>query len=209
MGVNDGPPRPMPAAPLDRGAATRPIVMPGEVVWTHCEHQVIDQGPGPRPGRSTESDRRSNTRRRLMATYAPSSRFALRPVFDQHLSDGAWWPESRQLSDQLGALFAFWPPERGRVDRVLHSTPDWEVRPGSVHVQGRMVKTGSFPRDDTHQVISSLLDRSRRSITVNPPDTPHREAKEIPDRVRDVAAVGASHHRTEPQFAWDNEGGHL
>ena len=144
-----------------------------------------------------------------MATHAPSSRFALRPVFDQHLSDGAWWPENRRLSDQLGALFALWPPERGRVARVLYSPPDWEVRPGSVHVQGRMVKTGSFPRDDTHQVISSLPDRSRRSITVNAPDIPHRDAQEILVRVRGVAAVGASHHRTEPVAAWDNEGRHL
>jgi hypothetical protein len=27
--------------------------------------------------------------------------------------------------------------------------------------------------------------------------------------VRGVADVRASHHRTEPQPAWDNEGGHL
>jgi uncharacterized protein DUF5994 len=144
-----------------------------------------------------------------MATHVPTSRFALRPVFDRHLPDGAWWPENRRLSDQLGRLFAFWPPERGRIARVLYSPPDWEDHPRSVHVLGRMVKTGSFPRDDTHQLTLSFLDGSRRSITVIPPDTPDRDAQEILDGVRGVADVRASHHRSEPQPAWDNEGGHL
>lgn len=115
-----------------------------------------------------------------MASRAPTSRFALRLVFDQHLCDGAWWPENHRLNDQLAALSAFWPPARGAVARVLYSPPDWEDRP-----------------------------RGRRSITVIPPDTPHRDAQEVLDRVRGVAAVRASHDRTEPQSAGDNEGGHL
>jgi hypothetical protein len=130
-----------------------------------------------------------------MATHAPFSRFALRPVFDRHLPDGAWWPESRRLSDQLGRLFLLWPADEGRITRVLYSPPDWEDHPRSVAVPGRTIKTGSFPRDDTHQLTVSLLDGRRRSITVIPPDTPERDAKEIMDG---VIGVGSDRRTSAP-----------
>ncbi|MFZ2016278.1 MAG: DUF5994 family protein [Nocardioides sp.] len=122
-----------------------------------------------------------------MATHAPAprttSRFALRPVFNQQLPDGAWWPESRRLSDQLEELFALWPAGRGSIIRVLYSPPDWEDRPRSVAVSRRRIKTGSFPRDDTHQLTLSMFDGARRSITVIPPDTPADEATAALDGV--------------------------
>jgi hypothetical protein len=145
-----------------------------------------------------------------MATHVPHTRFALRPVFDRRLPDGAWWPESRRLSDQLGRLFAMWPPEQGRIARVLYSPPDWEDHPRSVALPGRIVKTGSFPRDDTHQLTLSLLDGSRRSITVIAPDTSLLDAKEILDGVRGLEADRApSYAAAEQQPVWDNEGGRL
>jgi hypothetical protein len=67
-----------------------------------------------------------------MATHVLPTRFALRPGFNRHLPDGAWWPESQQLSEQLGQLFASWPPDRGRIVRVLSSPPDRDDRPRSV-----------------------------------------------------------------------------
>jgi hypothetical protein len=144
-----------------------------------------------------------------MVTHVPHTRFALRPVSDRRLPDGAWWPENRRLSDQLGRLFACWPPERGRITRVLYSPPDWEDHPRSVEVPGRRIKTGSFPRDDTHQLTLSLLDGSRRSITVIPPDTPIRDAQEFLDQVKGVEADRGSDGRAEQQPVWENEGGHL
>ena len=137
-----------------------------------------------------------------MATHAPLPRFALRPVFERHLPDGAWWPENRRLSDQLGRLFELWPPERGRIARVLYSPPDWEDNPRSVDVPGRRVKTGWFPGDDTHQLTLSLLDGSRRSITVIAPDTSPPDAEEILDGVRGNADAKAQPTR-------DDEGSHL
>jgi hypothetical protein len=114
-----------------------------------------------------------------MATHVPAERFALRPVFDRRLPDGTWWPESRRLSDQPGRLFSSWPPAEGRIARVRYPPPDWDDRPRSVVVvPGRRIKTGSFPRDDTHQLTLSLIDGRRRSIRVIPPDTRVGEAKE-------------------------------
>jgi hypothetical protein len=124
-----------------------------------------------------------------MATLTPSRRFALRPVFDQALPDGAWWPENRTLSEQFGQLFALWPPDAGRIARILYSPPDWDDQPRFVEVPGRRIKAGSFPRDDTHQLILTMLDRQRLSITVIAPDTSVAEAGVVLDGVsRDVHA---------------------
>lgn len=103
-----------------------------------------------------------------MATHSPSERFALRPVFERPPPDGAWWPESRRLSDQLARLFALWPPNAGRI---------------------------------------ALLDVSRRSIDIIPPDTPPQDAKGILDGV--TALEDHRHTAPEQQPGWDNEGGHL
>jgi hypothetical protein len=90
----------------------------GEVVWMDCERQVTHQGPGPRPGRSTEFGRRSDRRRWLMATHVPHSRSALRLVFDRPLPGGGRWQEIRRSSNQLGRLRAWWPPGRGASVRL-------------------------------------------------------------------------------------------
>lgn len=124
-----------------------------------------------------------------MATQAPPSRFALRPILDRALPDGAWWPESRSLDEQLGGLFALWPAEAGRIVRVLYSPPDWDDHPRSVAVAGRRIKTGSFPHDDTHQLTLSMLDGQRRSITVIPSDTGADAAGDVLDAVTAPAGV--------------------
>jgi hypothetical protein len=108
-----------------------------------------------------------------VATHRTGRSFALRPAADHTIPRGAWWPENRSLADQLPGLFALWPAEAGRIVRVLYSPPDWDDHPRSVHLgDGRRVKTGSFPRDDTHQLTLSMMDGARYAITVLAPDTP-------------------------------------
>jgi hypothetical protein len=132
-------------------------------------------------------------------------RFAVRATFDKNQPYGAWWPRNRTLADQLDDLFAAWPPEAGRIVRVLYSPPDWHDRPRSVAVAGRRMKTGSFPRDDTHQLQLTLRDGVRRAITVIPPETAARAAHDILTAVGAEGRVDTS--RTE-QAVWDDEGGH-
>jgi len=108
-----------------------------------------------------------------MAPHLQSERFALRSPYLRGLPDGAWWPRGRQLSHELAGLFALWPPEAGWISRVLFSPPDWDDHPRSVDTGHRRVKTGSFPQDDTHQLILTMLDGRRLTISVIPPDTPH------------------------------------
>jgi hypothetical protein len=114
-------------------------------------------------------------------------------VRDQALPDGAWWPASRSLGDELGGLFALWPTDAGRIVRVLYSPPDWDDQPRSVAVLGRRVKTGSFPHDDTHELTLALMDGQRRTISVIPPETPHHDAAELLEGMAGTAVTQEPH----------------
>lgn len=74
------------------------------------------------------------------------------------------------LSDQLAHLFAAWPPEAGRIMRVTYSPPDWDDRPRVVEIPGRRVKVGGFPTDDTKTLMVTMMDWSRLTIGVVPPE---------------------------------------
>jgi hypothetical protein len=124
----------------------------------------------------------------------PTIRLALRPVRDQALPDGAWWPASRTLGSELGGLFALWPTDEGRIVRVLYSPPDWDDQPRSVSVPGRRVKTGSFPHDDTHELTLALMDGQRRTISVIPPETTTEDATELLEGMTGTVVAQDQHH---------------
>lgn len=150
-----------------------------------------------------------------MATEVDSRRFSLRSIPDRSAPYGAWWPHSRQLGEELAGLFALWPAESGRIARVLYSPPDWDDHPRSVAVPGRWVKTGSFPRDDTRQLVLTMLDGRRLAIGVIAPDTaPERAATLLVDAAGPqrpasrAGAVAAVDEVDASRSTWDNEGGH-
>ncbi|MET3963463.1 hypothetical protein ABIE44_003397 [Marmoricola sp. OAE513] len=108
----------------------------------------------------------------------------VRPAGDprfRDVPDGAWWPHNRQLTEQLQHLFDSWPPDQPRINRVLYSPPDWDDKPRKVPVNGRWVKTGHFPNDDTHTITLTLSDRSRQVISVIDPGTATDAATKILD----------------------------
>jgi Family of unknown function (DUF5994) len=131
-------------------------------------------------------------------------RFAVHATYDKNHPYGAWWPRNRTLADHLDDLFASWPPHAGRIVRVLYSPPDWDDRPRSVAASGRRVKTGSFPRDDSHQLQLRIGDGVRRAITVIPPATEARVAHDI---LTAVAADGRVDASRAEQAVWDDESG--
>ncbi|KAA1415854.1 hypothetical protein F0U44_19640 [Nocardioides humilatus] len=81
--------------------------------------------------------------------------------------DGGWWPHSRSLDTELGQLIDNFP--NGRVIRALYSPPDWDDTPRRVAARGRYVKTGNFPRDDTHLMYLTTSDRVVYCLLVVPP----------------------------------------
>lgn len=142
-----------------------------------------------------------------MATQIHPTGFELRPTPDRELPDGAWWPQTRILTDELGELFALWPSSAGRIIRVLYSPPDWDDRPRSVPVGGRRVKTGCFPRDDTHLITLTTRDGARRSLTVIAPDAAEQTATAVLAGVSGKATVPESSTATGDHPEWDDDGG--
>jgi hypothetical protein len=100
-----------------------------------------------------------------------TTRLALKISADRRTFDGAWWPHSRVLSEELVELFAAWPVEGGYISRVIFSVEDWDDRPDVVDIPNRRgrVKTGILPTDSTHQLVLGMLDGQRRTLIVIPP----------------------------------------
>lgn len=97
--------------------------------------------------------------------------------------DGAWLPRSRDFRHEVAALIDHFDLIEQRVHRVLFSRPDWD----DVVIDGRglrrvlatrgPVKVGSFPRDDTHQVVLSMAGGHRLTISVIPHTSDATEAR--------------------------------
>jgi hypothetical protein len=104
--------------------------------------------------------------------------------------DGGWWPQSRDIDVELADLADHFPPEVGRVHRVLYSRPDWDTHPRSVRVARGGLKTGSFPSDDTNVVVLSMSTHERLKLLVIPPDHP------APEQALTMAADPANRHST-------------
>lgn len=115
-------------------------------------------------------------------------------------ADGAWWPRSRSLTVELRGFVDAWPAERGRIQRILHSSLDWDDHPHSVPVAGRRIKTGTFPRDDTHVLTVCMANRTDHIVSVIDPGTPTGAAR------RALLAFTAG--ETDDDLSrWSDEGG--
>ena len=129
------------------------------------------------------------------------ARLALKPSADRRTLDGAWWPRTRSLGDELIPLFAAWPAEAGYISRVIVSPSDWDTTPSRVRIPLRrgLVKTDLLPQDTTHHVVLIMLDGQRRSLVVIPPDASRKTAATFLGAFRDrhaPAPRGASHLAT-------------
>ncbi len=135
--------------------------------------------------------------------------------------NGAWWPYSRDLAVEGADLVDHFPARFGRVSRLWFSRPDWTAPVGeeSLHhlqASGRVVKTGSFPGDDTHVVEVTLRSRERLTMLVVPPETHPALAERLLAAAADddnphtpieilSAAVPAGVSTAPP--TWDDDGG--
>lgn len=86
--------------------------------------------------------------------------------------DGGWWPQSRDIDIELADLVDQYPTVNGRVARALYSRPDWDRQPLSIRVTRGRLKTGSFPRDNTHMIVLSMSTGNQFKLLVVPPDHP-------------------------------------
>lgn len=134
---------------------------------------AVAQAPGDRSRAMT-----ATTDRRPLRTVpfrAPTARLALKPV---HPSgghggpDGAWWPRSHDLPDELSALADVLDPLGGRITHIAVNPRHWLAVPGEVFVNGHVVKVGRFTTGlDPHRVLLMSYTTGRWDLLVVPPDT--------------------------------------
>lgn len=129
---------------------------------------------------------------------AHAVRLALAAAFYSGPLDGAWWPRSRDLQREARVLVDGFPPDRGRIHRLLVSPPDWDRTGARVQSRRGPVRIGVFPRDDTHVVVLTLHDGTRLRLLVVAAATPVAAARALMEQAsatgnrRDAASLLAA-----------------
>ena len=126
----------------------------------------------------------------LPAAVRAGLRIRLDNSFKSGPLDGAWWPQSRDLQDEVADLVDHFPYRVGRISRLLFSRPDWDAVAGEASVRRvraarGSVKVGSFPSDDTHIVVLSMATGDRLRLLVVPHDTSPEVAEAIMEQAAD------------------------
>jgi len=86
--------------------------------------------------------------------------------------DGAWWPRSRSLTDELPALVEDLDRRGTRVARVSYHPDAWDMVPRRLMAHGRVIRLGWFRRIDPHLVsLTGSFGRERVELLVVPPET--------------------------------------
>lgn len=143
------------------------------------------------------------------------------------LIDGAWWPRSRNLTEELPALVECLDPLWGRITRIAVSRTLWPVIPGEVPAHGHMVRVGwSNAGQDPHKLLLLSHTFGRWDLLVIPPETAPATAARLmataTDPSRSLTATGLIHEAERFRAAaeaaadsdslreavWDSEGGH-
>ncbi|MEU9288451.1 DUF5994 family protein [Streptomyces sp. NPDC048275] len=110
---------------------------------------------------------------RIVPFRAPTARLALKTVSTSRGPlDGAWWPRSRDLTDELSALADVLDPLSGRITRIAVNPTYWPAIPSRVPVNGRMVKVGWFTTElDPHKILLLSHTTGSWNLLVVPPET--------------------------------------
>jgi hypothetical protein len=93
--------------------------------------------------------------------------------------DGAWWPRTRSLSDELPGLVEELHLRGIRVTRVAYNPDSWEAAPRRMAADGRTIRLGWFRSVDP-QLLDLTGDEIRRrlDLLVVPPDTEAAAARQ-------------------------------
>ena len=128
------------------------------------EHPAVDTG-------STTPTTPGTPHRR--ATAADPVRLALiSPPAERTRLDGAWWPRTRSLSDELPGLVEEFRGRGIRVRRVAYNPDAWDPAPRRLAADGRTIRLGWFRSIDPQLLnLTGDTNPSRLDLLVVPPDT--------------------------------------
>jgi uncharacterized protein DUF5994 len=99
-------------------------------------------------------------------------RLELQQTMGEGALDGTWWPQSRDPNVELADLIDNFPAPLGQVHRVVYSRPDWDTAPRRVRADRGLIKVGSYPREDNHQVWLWMSTRTMIRLSVTTPEEP-------------------------------------
>ncbi|MFI7401626.1 DUF5994 family protein [Streptomyces sp. NPDC049541] len=110
-----------------------------------------------------------------MSFRSPTARLALKPLPPSpgHVElDGAWWPRSRDLTQELTPLADVLDPLWGRITRIAVNPRYWPIIPRRVFVNGHVVKVGWFTSElDPHKILLLSGTSGPWNLLVVPPET--------------------------------------
>jgi len=133
--------------------------------------------------------------------------------------EGAWWPRSRDLSEELPALAAALRVRLGPVSRVAYALRGWDADPRRVMVEDHFVALEGFRTQQENTVHLTGTGGQRISLLVVPP-----AASDATGRTAMTTAAGPGNtdhpewilgssglHRVfdDAEGRWEVDGGHL
>jgi hypothetical protein len=160
----------------------------------------VPEHPAADPGSMTP--RTAGTPHRRGGGADPVRLALVDPPAERTTLDGAWWPRTRSLSDELPGLVQELHRRGIAVTRVAYNPDAWEATPRRVAADGRTIRLGWF-RSIEPQLLNLTGDpyRGRLDLLVVPPETAAADAGRAfaaaSDRAnrRTPAAVLAALHR--------------
>lgn len=177
------------------------------------------------------------TPRRRAGDAAPVRLALIDPPAERTTLDGAWWPRSRSLSDDLPGLVQELHRRGIRVTRVAYNPQAWDPAPRRLAADGRLIRLGWFTSIDPQLLnLTGDFTRGRLDLLVVPPDTSAAAAEQastaavdrtnrrtptallatlhptgppVPRLPADVSAGATAPGGTDAAQVWDSEGGHV
>lgn len=105
-------------------------------------------------------------------TPARTPRLRLKAKASQSgLVDGAWWPHTDDLAEELPDLLAVLSVRLGPIERVLFNLNEWRKATPKTTIDGRSVRLDGYRNQPSHTV--EIIGSNRRKITLLlvPPNT--------------------------------------
>ncbi|MBX9641838.1 MAG: hypothetical protein K2X97_19585 [Mycobacteriaceae bacterium] len=113
-----------------------------------------------------------------------------RPV-SEHV-DGAWWPRSKNLVDELPELLTAVSEQLGPIVMVGYRHNGWDETPPLVDIGGRTVELLGFSSDEPTSVILIGEDGHHLTLHVISPDASDQIARQTLDEARGIADTDAT-----------------
>ena len=117
---------------------------------------------------------------------------ANRPA-SEHI-DGAWWPRSPRLAEELPGLVTSLSNRLGQVAMVGYRRNGWTDTPSLVEIAGHTVELLGFTCDEPASVILIGDDGRHITLRVIPPDAGELVARQALDAVQEGAESGVAGH---------------